>query len=384
MHLRALTTLGMIGLLGGCTSFAPVAHDGSRTWLEARQAASGGTAVPASSPPAPVIATGPIEPLTAGNEFDPRPLPPLQGQPAVSAGPAQDWSVDRPVIAAPAAPIVEPEPAPRVSAPLRAEPAPVAAPAPVVAETPPEPRPAPVVTATPAPRNVGDAAQASADLPPPSLSNVGFLWPASGEVRDGRSPGAPGHVVNGLTIQARAGEPFVAAENGIVVFAGDSMQTYGNMVVVRHDGDYTTAYGHAERLDVAVGDVVRRGQRLGLVGSTGDVDTAQLYFEMRVGSQVVDPRHYLMGSPRRPPLRSRNGASMGRSSPHRRSPSSRPSRSRARTHRFAPNPRRWPHPRRWWPKHRPRPNRSRSPPPRRRRATSETRRRPPPICRRRP
>lgn len=303
MHLRSLTALGIIGLLGGCTSFAPVAHDGSRTWLEARQAATGATpaAAAAPAPAAPAIATGPIEPLSTGNDFDPRPLPPLQGE-AVSTAPLdREWAVDRPVVAPPPAAPVAPEPLETVAE--RAEPASSAPPVsepepePVVAESSPEPEPAPVADTRPSPQSVGDAARASADLPPPSLSNVGFLWPASGEVRDGQSAGAPGHLVNGLTIQARAGEPFVAAENGIVVFAGDSMQTYGNMVVVRHDGDYTTAYGHAERLDVAVGDVVRRGQRLGLVGSTGDVDTPQLYFEMRVGSQVVDPRHYLMGSP---------------------------------------------------------------------------------------
>jgi murein DD-endopeptidase MepM/ murein hydrolase activator NlpD len=140
------------------------------------------------------------------------------------------------------------------------------------------------------------AADADASLPPPALSGVGFLWPvpAAGDtvrVSDVGDEGA-------LAIEGPAGDPFVAAENGVVVFAGDDLEAYGRMVVVRHDGDYTTAYGHAARLDVAVGDIVRRGQRLGLIGTTGEVTAPQLHFEMRVGSRVVDPRAYLVEAPR--------------------------------------------------------------------------------------
>ena len=101
----------------------------------------------------------------------------------------------------------------------------------------------------------------------------------------------------GLVIEAPAGAPFVAAENGVVVFAADALETFGQMVVVRHDGDYTTAYAHARSLEVDVGDVVRRGQRLGLVGRSGAATADQLYFEMRVGSRVVDPQAYLVGTP---------------------------------------------------------------------------------------
>ncbi|MFP4361810.1 MAG: murein hydrolase activator EnvC family protein, partial [Alphaproteobacteria bacterium] len=140
------------------------------------------------------------------------------------------------------------------------------------------------------------AKEADASLPPPALSGVGFLWPVPAaedtvRVTDIGDEGA-------LAIVSPAGEPFVTAENGVVVFAGDDLAAYGRMVVVRHDGDYTTAYGHAQRLDVAVGDVVRRGQRLGLIGSSGEVTKPQLYFEMRVGSRVVDPRAYLVEAPR--------------------------------------------------------------------------------------
>jgi murein DD-endopeptidase MepM/ murein hydrolase activator NlpD len=276
------------GVLAGCTTFVPVSPEGGTTWQEAREApyrpgvsrvaaagaepwhADGAAGASRSG----AISLEPILPAQDRREsYDPRPLPPLQGQTAwePQAAPARDegWGIDERGYSVP------PEPEPE----------------PLVAAAPPPPDPPPAVRAEPAsappprpqaaPEGVAQAARGSTDLAPPALSNVGFLWPAEGEVLDGGSAGAPGHIANGLAIKGRSGAPFVAAENGVVVYAGDS----------------TTAYGHAERLDVAVGDVVRRGQRLGIVGSTGAVEDPQLYFEMRVGSQVVDPRHYLMGSP---------------------------------------------------------------------------------------
>ncbi|MGF1474157.1 MAG: peptidoglycan DD-metalloendopeptidase family protein [Geminicoccaceae bacterium] len=135
-------------------------------------------------------------------------------------------------------------------------------------------------------------------LPPPSLSGNGFLWPVEADPATLAAPSIEGWIANGITIPASQGTPILASENGVVIFEGDGIPAYGNMVVIRHDGDYTTAYGHLESTEVAVGDVVRRGQALGLAGATGLAAAAQLYFEMRVGAQVVDPVDYLTPSPR--------------------------------------------------------------------------------------
>ncbi len=285
-------TLAIIGVLGtaGCTNFHPLPPtDGS--WEEARRALYGGAA-PAASPradaperhstDAPVPATpAPVRDEPVAQALEPKPLPPLRTTSSASAvrdTPAPPASAN----AAPAAPPAPSrDPVPREPASARA-----------AAEAATEER----VVATARPAEPPSAADADASLPPPALSGVGFLWPvpAAGDTARVTDVGDEG----ALAIQAPAGEPFVAAENGVVVFAGDDLAAYGRMVVVRHDGDYTTAYGHAERLDVAVGDVVRRGQRLGLIGSTGEVTTTQLHFEMRVGSRVVDPRAYLVEAPR--------------------------------------------------------------------------------------
>ena len=182
-------------------------------------------------------------------------------------------------------------PAPLAEAPVR-RPQP---PAPV-AEAPPAPAPTPAATVAQAERPP-PAVTASVDaaLTPPSLSGVGFLWPVP-TLADGTVMAATSGE-GGLLIEASGGEPFVASENGVVVFAADALERFGHMVVVRHDGEYTTSYAHAGDIEVAVGDVVRRGQRLGSVGGTGAAE-AKLYFEMRVGSRVVDPRAYLVGAPR--------------------------------------------------------------------------------------
>jgi len=77
-----------------------------------------------------------------------------------------------------------------------------------------------------------------------------------------------------------------------VVYAGNELRGFGNLLLLRHRGGWVTAYGHNQALDVRVGDVVRRGQRIARVGRTGNITRAQLHFEIRKGRRAVDPiRH---------------------------------------------------------------------------------------------
>ena len=269
-----VTILALIGLLGaaGCTNYRPL-PPGPGSWEEARRAAYGQSV-----------------PTTAAQD---QAGEPVRDTPVFDAGGVADAPAPAaPETTAPAAGPLEPKPLPPLrTARADAEPGPRPV-APDTASTPDLPT-APVADAR---RATAPEVDAAAALTPPALSGVGFLWPvpAAGEAVRVSEVGGEG----ALAIEAPHGEPFVAAENGVVVFAGDEFDAFGRMVVVRHDGDYATAYGHAERLDVAVGDVVRRGQKLGLVGTSGAVDVPQLHFEMRVGSRVVDPRAYLVEAPR--------------------------------------------------------------------------------------
>jgi murein DD-endopeptidase MepM/ murein hydrolase activator NlpD len=98
---------------------------------------------------------------------------------------------------------------------------------------------------------------------------------------------------DGINIAADPNTPVKAADSGIVIYAGNELAGYGNLLLVRHANGYVTAYAHAKKLLVDRGDKVRQGQTVALVGATGDVDRPQLHFEIRKGDRAVDPNRYL-------------------------------------------------------------------------------------------
>ncbi len=84
-----------------------------------------------------------------------------------------------------------------------------------------------------------------------------------------------------------------AAESGVVAYAGSELKGYGNLVLVRHDNGWVTAYAHADKLLVKRGDKIARGQVIAKAGKSGEVAQPQLHFELRQGSKPVDPLPYL-------------------------------------------------------------------------------------------
>ena len=89
------------------------------------------------------------------------------------------------------------------------------------------------------------------------------------------------------------GAPIKASASGMVTYAGNELKDYGNLVLIKHSGGYTTAYAHADRLLVSRGENVSRGQVIGYAGQTGDVSAPQLHFEIRAAATPVNPRSYL-------------------------------------------------------------------------------------------
>jgi len=98
---------------------------------------------------------------------------------------------------------------------------------------------------------------------------------------------------DGINILARKGTPVRAAQNGVVAYAGNELRGFGNLLLVKHEGGWITAYAHNSELLVRTGQKVRRGQMISRVGSTGSVDKPQLHFELRRGNQAVNPERYL-------------------------------------------------------------------------------------------
>jgi murein DD-endopeptidase MepM/ murein hydrolase activator NlpD len=124
-------------------------------------------------------------------------------------------------------------------------------------------------------------------------TTIGFSWPASGTVtsRFGRRWG---RMHKGIDIAGPVGTPINAAADGIVVASGWSSGGYGNLVEVRHNDGTTTRYGHNSRLSVAVGQVVRQGQQVAEMGSTGHSTGSHLHFEIRPsGGSAVNPIAHL-------------------------------------------------------------------------------------------
>jgi len=123
------------------------------------------------------------------------------------------------------------------------------------------------------------------DAPPPGIR---LSWPAKGKVVEDFIDGKN----KGIDIAGKLGDPIQAAGDGRVVYAGNSLRGYGNLVIVKHDNTYLTAYAHNRNLLVKEGDAVRKGQKIAEMGDT-DANSVRLHFELRVNGKPVDPLPFL-------------------------------------------------------------------------------------------
>lgn len=123
-----------------------------------------------------------------------------------------------------------------------------------------------------------------------------FIWPVQGRVLAEFGARQGGERNDGINIEASYGTPIYAASDGTVSYSGNELRNYGNLMLVRHDSGFVTAYAHADHFVVGKSERVRRGQIIGYVGKTGDVSSPQLHFELRKGTrgeQPVNPRLFL-------------------------------------------------------------------------------------------
>lgn len=127
---------------------------------------------------------------------------------------------------------------------------------------------------------------------PPRASSK-FMRPVSGKVISTYGSKSDGLHNDGINILASRGAPVKAADNGVVVYAGDELKGSGNLILVRHADRWMTAYAHLDKINIKRGDVIKRGQVIGTVGSSGYVDRPQLHFEVRRGTEAINPERYL-------------------------------------------------------------------------------------------
>ena len=199
-----------------------------------------------------------------------------------------------------AQPIPLPMPSPGVasatSRPPAAAPARSAAPVDATPRGVPAPRsgtsappPAAVAAASavpPSPPRPAAAAPAAQRPPRPGA----WQWPATGKLIGHFSGGAQPH--KGIDLDGRVGDPVRAANSGVVVYAGSGVRGYGNLLIVKHDDVFLSAYAHNSKLLVKEGDVVRAGQTIAQIGDSG-TDRVKLHFEVRRKGTPVDPAKVL-------------------------------------------------------------------------------------------
>ena len=143
-----------------------------------------------------------------------------------------------------------------------------------------------------------DGKNATAEKPPTpakphapagTAKQLDWIWPTEGTLLERYSASGPN---KGIDIAGRKGQPILAAAPGQVVYQGGGLRGYGQLIIVKHNADFLSAYAHCDRIYVKEGDVIKRGQKIADMGSTG-ADRAKLHFEVRYRGAPVDPQDYL-------------------------------------------------------------------------------------------
>lgn len=217
--------------------------------------------VPVEAPPAP-----PPQPA-------PRPVvqtPPQTPAPPVRTGPAT-----------PPAPSAPPPTTSSSSVPAPSNPAP-SAPKPATSPA------APPQTARPAAPVIVPSTPSPADQQISQLGRGRFVWPLRGDILSTFGPKGTGQRNDGVNIRTGAGTVVRAAAAGTVVYAGDQVPGFGNLVLVKHADGWVTAYGHLARVDVKMQQEIAQGQQIGQAGATGGVSEPQLHFEVRYAPTPAD------------------------------------------------------------------------------------------------
>ncbi|MFU0503766.1 peptidoglycan DD-metalloendopeptidase family protein [Pseudaminobacter sp. NGMCC 1.201702] len=162
-------------------------------------------------------------------------------------------------------------------------------------QTQPAPQAEKVAAYTPprkATKVIEQAEQENTAATPNSTGIDRMRWPVRGRIISAYGKGG-GKSNDGIDIQVPEGTPVKAAENGVVIYAGDGLKEFGNTVLVRHENGLVTVYGHASELKVSRGEKVKRGQEIARSGMSGSTDSPKLHFEVRKNSSPVNPTTYL-------------------------------------------------------------------------------------------
>ncbi|HEY1719638.1 MAG TPA: peptidoglycan DD-metalloendopeptidase family protein [Magnetospirillaceae bacterium] len=165
------------------------------------------------------------------------------------------------------------------------------APAPAERTVLAEPDPAPPQAPAESPRMQSASPEPIKPPAAAAAANPGFIWPVKGPVLSSFGPTAKGQHNDGINIAVPKGTAVVAAGDGQVVYVGNELRGFGNLLLIKHTGtEYITAYANNDKILVRKGEHVTKGQKVALSGDTGGVGQPQLHFELRQGAKAIDPQ----------------------------------------------------------------------------------------------
>ena len=182
----------------------------------------------------------------------------------------------------------------------QAAPPPKPAASPAAASTSPKPAPFEPVASSPPSTNAGTPSHVGSPTSPPPVApppsepaasgDIAWRWPADGQVVGGYVAGDP--MKQGIDIAGKAGAPVKAAADGTVVYSGNGLIGYGELIIVKHSPGFLSAYGHNQKRLVQEGDKVKAGQTIAEMGSSG-ASRDELHFEIRKNGKPTNPLDYL-------------------------------------------------------------------------------------------
>ena len=122
-----------------------------------------------------------------------------------------------------------------------------------------------------------------------SAKDKNFIWPVNGKVLSKFGIQPKGMRNDGVNIIADKGQPVLATQDGKVVYSGNEIEAFGNLILIKHNNNRTSAYAHVDNVEVVKGQIVKKGELIARVGNTGKVNRPQLHFEIRDNSGPIDP-----------------------------------------------------------------------------------------------
>ncbi len=122
----------------------------------------------------------------------------------------------------------------------------------------------------------------------------GFIWPVVGRLLIPFGTQEQGLFNEGINIAVKKGTDIKATQEGVVIYIGDGLKSFGNLILIQHDKNWISAYAHVNEIKVSKGQKILKGQSIAKVGDSGNVNTPQLHFELRYNVKPMDPLNYLV------------------------------------------------------------------------------------------